>query len=221
MDKYLLPLEEGKFYHIYNQGNNKENIFLTANNYEYFLRKFDLYLSDLVEVYAFCLMPNHFHFLIRVKEFDRMDTMSKHSISSKYGLSFENLFPINGIAYKKLMESENKIEVVVSELFRRLFLSYSKSINKQTGRTGSLFRKNFKRKEITDSKYLQQAVIYIHRNPLHHGFSVDFRDYPWSTYSKIVEDRITKLRKEEVLGWFDNKKNYLAVHQMDITDDIE
>ncbi|GHT10354.1 hypothetical protein FACS189432_06850 [Bacteroidia bacterium] len=73
MDKYIQPLEEGKFYHIYNQGNNHENIFYNDKNYIYFMQKLDRYLSDYLEIYAFCLMPNHFHLLVRIKTIDELD----------------------------------------------------------------------------------------------------------------------------------------------------
>ena len=164
MDKYSMPLEEGKFYHIYNQGNNKENIFYSLENYEYFLYKFDGYLSDLVEVYAYCLMPNHFHFLIRIKELRELESgssISKPAKSSRLGrfeaannkelreISFVNL-PSQLFGIEGLEDATIDIPKIVSNQFRLFFMSYSKSINKQLGRTGSLFRKNFKRKEITD-----------------------------------------------------------------------
>ena len=60
-------MDQGSFYHIYNRGNNKEKIFFEEKNYRHFLKLFDKYLSPYVDVYAYCLMPNHFHFLIRVK----------------------------------------------------------------------------------------------------------------------------------------------------------
>ena len=202
MDKYSLPLTEGGYYHIYNQGNNKEKIFFSSDNYNYFLHKFDAYLSDFVDVYAFCLMPNHFHFLIRIKE---LDVDIRHSISSRYGMSM----------------SIEKTEIIISEMFRRLFLSYSKSINKQLGRTGSLFRKNFKRKEITSLHYLQQAIVYIHRNPLHHDFVDDFHDYPWSSYDRIINKKTSKLKKSEVVELFGDRANYQYVHNFDVEDDLE
>jgi len=59
---------EGNFYHIYNRGNNRENIFFEENNYYYFLEKYDKYLTNYLETFAYCLLPNHFHLLVRVKE---------------------------------------------------------------------------------------------------------------------------------------------------------
>lgn len=59
-------MHTGEIYHIYNRGNNKETIFKEARNYPYFLDQFKKYLLDKVKVHAYCLMPNHFHFLLEI-----------------------------------------------------------------------------------------------------------------------------------------------------------
>ena len=69
-DKYSPPLYDGHFYHIYNRGNNKGNIFFTQENYRYILVKFNKYLTRFLDVYAFCLLRNHFHVLVKIKEED-------------------------------------------------------------------------------------------------------------------------------------------------------
>jgi len=46
----------GQFYHIFNRGNNSGKIFFKEENYKYFLKKFDQYLSAYVFVYAYCLL---------------------------------------------------------------------------------------------------------------------------------------------------------------------
>ena len=61
-------LEPNYFYHIYNRGINGCVIFNDDENRKYFLRKIKEYLIDSVEVYAYCLMPNHFHLVIKIKE---------------------------------------------------------------------------------------------------------------------------------------------------------
>ncbi len=66
--KHHAYFEEGNFYHIYNRANsNKEKLFIQDKNYQYFLSQFDGYLGGYLEVWAYCLIPNHFHFLVRVK----------------------------------------------------------------------------------------------------------------------------------------------------------
>ena len=55
------------FYHVYNRGNNKQSIFFEQENYLYFLQQFRKYVSDSsVKTIAYCLIPNHYHFLLQV-----------------------------------------------------------------------------------------------------------------------------------------------------------
>ena len=62
------PLDFGKSYHIYNKGINGEDIFLHSDHYEKFLRLYEKHIDAIAETFAWCLMKNHFHFLIRIKE---------------------------------------------------------------------------------------------------------------------------------------------------------
>jgi len=61
-------LQPSRFYHIYNHANGSENIFRDAENYRFFLEKYELYISPVAETFAWCLMPNHFHLLIQIRD---------------------------------------------------------------------------------------------------------------------------------------------------------
>jgi len=152
---------------------------------------YDEYLTPYLETYAYCLLPNHFHLLVRVKEAAEIRIPSLQGMVS--------------------VESTN-VGKMVSEQFRRFFISYSQSINKQEARVGSLFQKNFKRKEVKTDSYFTAAVYYIHANPQNHGICADFREYPHSSYQRILLDKPSKLKKSEVLDWFGGSKGYLAFH---------
>ncbi len=62
------PLIAGNYYDIYNRGINSCNLFKETDNYEYFLSLYDKYISPVADTFAWVLIPNHFLFLIRVKE---------------------------------------------------------------------------------------------------------------------------------------------------------
>lgn len=62
------PLEGGNFYHIYNRGNNKQKVFIEEKNYTYFLRLMKKHLLPIAGIYCYCLLPNHFHILLRIKD---------------------------------------------------------------------------------------------------------------------------------------------------------
>lgn len=189
MKKLQIPLEEGKFYHIFNRGNNSDRMFYKPENYRFFLRRLDQYLSVFIEVYAYCLLPNHFHLLVRVKETGNV--------------------PLPG---KALHPEGARLLDPTSAAFHRLFTSYSKAINKQEGRHGSLIENPFKRKEVSTAQYLSNLVFYIHANPQLHGICGDFRQYPWSSYQRILFNTPSKLQKQEVVNWFNDTENYISYH---------
>lgn len=72
----------GHYYHIYNRGNNRQNIFFERNNYLFFLKQFRRYLAEeTVSVLAYCLMPNHYHFLICLRQDNLSEKMALLSLS--------------------------------------------------------------------------------------------------------------------------------------------
>ena len=129
----LLPLDFGEYYHIYNRGNNYESIFIEVKNYNYFLKQFKKHLLPITDLYTYCLIPNHFHLLIRVKTIDEL--MSFHSdIEHLEGISKSHLF--------------------ISRKFSNFFNAYSKAINKAYNRRGSLFQERFGRIKIDKNFFL-------------------------------------------------------------------
>lgn len=91
------PLESGKYYHIYNRGINSDILFKEIINYEYFLHLYNEHIDPIAETYAWCLMKNHFHFLVRIKESDEVKTEKKILPSQ----SFSNLFNAYTKAFNK------------------------------------------------------------------------------------------------------------------------
>lgn len=191
MKPLQIPFEAGKFYHVFNRGNNGDNLFYTKCNYEFFLRRLGSYLSDYIELYAFCLLPNHFHLLIRIKDdLDALHLKDAKRLSNKYD--------------------------PVSLAFLKFFTSYSKAINKQQKRHGSLFENPFKRILVNNTSYLSNLVFYIHANPQIHQICEDFRMYPRSSYERLMKGKPSKLKKDEVVQWFSGKENYVAIHSKDV-----
>lgn len=62
-----MKIEAGNYYHVYNRGNNRGMIFFHERDYAHFLNQFSKYLKSSIEIYAHCLMPNHFHFFVKIK----------------------------------------------------------------------------------------------------------------------------------------------------------
>ncbi|MCK5102207.1 MAG: hypothetical protein KAQ62_26995 [Cyclobacteriaceae bacterium] len=191
------PLEANRFYHIYNRGINSENLFRADRNYTYFLNKYTQYLTPVVDTFAYCLLKNHFHLLIQVKDQSTLNT-------------FYNNISINH--RKKLNEGLHSADFIVSKQFARLFSSYTQAINKANERTGALFETPFKRKEVENNSYLTQMILYIHNNPQKHGFVQDFKDYIHSSYHSHLINKPTKLERQQVILWFGTEKQFIEFH---------
>ena len=189
----LTPIEKGKYYHIYNRGNNSVNLFFENENYSHFLKLYEQYIDPVAETYAWCLMKNHFHLLVYIKEDSEID--------------------ITKLEYSA---TENPKTVSASKQFSNLFNAYTKAINKRYKRTGSLFEKNFKRRIVTSDAYFQKLIYYIHNNPVHHRFTTSIIEYPWSSYGTVVSDKPTKLQRKKVIELFkdvDSFKYYHSINQ--------
>lgn len=106
-----IPLESGCFYHIYNRGNNSEIIFIEDSNYLHFLKLLEKHIVPVADVYAFCLMNNHFHFLIKVKTEEEGE-----KIILKVEKCFSNLFNAYAKAFNKRYHRTGKL---FEERFKR------------------------------------------------------------------------------------------------------
>jgi putative transposase len=63
------PVLPDKYYHVFNKANNGEKIFRDIADYQFFLRKLGELVTPNNDIFAFCLLPNHFHLLIKPKPF--------------------------------------------------------------------------------------------------------------------------------------------------------
>ena len=167
-----------------------KKIFLSEENYKFFLKKFQLYIQPVGEVYCYCLMPNHFHFLIRIKPEREMERFFGVDKCKKYGL-----------------------EKLVSKQLSNLFSCYTQAFNKMYGRMGSLFMKNFKRKRVKDEEYFRNLVYYIHHNPLAAGLSENLEDYEYSSYRSIIAGKTDGALKLEVISNFEDLNNFIYFHK--------
>jgi len=161
-----VKLSPENIYHIYNRGNNKQKIFFSKKNYIFFLQKLRTELKPHSEIICYCLMPNHFHFMV-----------------STYG---------------------NFNAVQFSNGFRTILSSYTKAVNQQENRTGSLFQQNSKAKCLTaipENKQNNYGLVcfnYIHQNPENAGLVRSLEDWEFSSFRDYAGLRNGTLCRKEI-----------------------
>ena len=147
---------EGSVFHIYNRAVANTILYYDADDYLYYLKKFKKNISDSnFEIYAYCLMPNHFHFCIRQNsEYPVWKLFNK--VNTSYSMYYNNKYMRNGklfagkLQHKQLHTDNYLITLcqyihynpqkagIVSELSNWQFSNYLEYIRK---RHGTLFSK--------------------------------------------------------------------------------
>lgn len=186
---------ENHFYHVYNRGVNKGNIFTDESDYTFFLALLKRYLSaeavrdsigrlvpnyaSEVELVAYCLMPNHYHMLIYLNE--------------KPGLE---------------------------HLMRSVMTAYSRYYNRRHGRVGALFQGNYLASMISSDSYLWQVSRYIHLNPL--DIRKKPLDYPYSSIGYYTGARSAAwVHVEHLVDGASDCQNYTEFVNEDVDSHIE
>jgi REP element-mobilizing transposase RayT len=175
MADLTLPIASNSIYHICNRAVGNEALFENEKQYMHFLKCIEKYLLPKVNIWSYCLMPNHFHFLIEIKENITGETISK-----------------------ALSDCCN---------------AYTKWLNILTNRKGNLFMRPFKRNRIKNEAHLAWTIWYIHRNPMHHHYTANFKDWKYSSYKAIISSG-TKVAAKAVLEFFGGLQAYLQFHEM-------
>jgi len=206
MSKPLLRLKPGECYHLYNHANGSDNLFVEERNYGYFLMKASIYLKKSVKVYAYCLMPNHFHLLIRVRDEKEIREHLSHSIVFREMSELEKIY---------------FIEDWISKSLANFFSSYTQSFNKVYGRKGSLFMPNFKRTWVENDRAFANMIRYIHMNPVKHGFVEGVGDWEFTSYKKMFTKGNDWLEREYVLKFFGGVEPYKKFHSSQLLESSE
>lgn len=178
------PLLFDETYHVYNRTVGNERLFMNDKDYFFFLHRVERYLLPVSRIYVYCLLPNHFHFLLKIKNAEEIEALK---LSPK--------------------------ETVVSRAFSNFFISYSKSFNHAHHRMGRLFLQCFKRILVEDDDYFLTLINYIHRNPIHHGLNPNYSNWKYSSYNTYLSDNPTKLAKQEVLSHFSSLDEFVLFHE--------
>lgn len=162
-----MQFESGHLYHIFNQGNNKQPIFLEDKNYIYFINKMRQHLLPHCNILAWCLMPNHFHWMVEV-----INTEVSLSTSNEPYASFNNQHSLREYSYSK-----NETIRTLNQSIGILLRSYTRAFNKMYNRSGSLFREGTKAHCLSRIDILQPPYFFTQSGSVM-NISFPEKEYP-------------------------------------------
>jgi putative transposase len=159
-------------YHIFNRGNQRQQIFFTRENYFFFLQKVLNELRPHCEILAYCLMPNHFHLLVHV-----------HKPADEEETGTDRVPILN-----------RKIGTLQS--------SYTRALQNQELFTGSLFQQKTKAVQIKTDSQLLTCLNYIHQNPMKAKLVEKMEDWEFSSFREYCKLRDQNFCNQSLLHSF-------------------
>ena len=183
-----MNFEKNRIYHVYNQGNNRKKIFLTRSNYQLFHQKMDKFICPYADILAWCLMPNHFHLMILVKDAEIIcgEKSKKRTLNQSIGILLRS--------YTRVINAENEL---TGSLFRKR--SKANVINSFKD-----LQPNFWKSKIAifnmlpENQYPQVCFNYIHNNPVKAGLVEKNTDWEFSSARDYANLRNNGIVKKEL-----------------------
>lgn len=194
--KPAIPFHPKEVYHLIKHANAYDNLYEELEDYDTFLERYVRYMSVVVDTFAYCLMPNHFHFLVQVKSKEELYAVyrKKMKLAGKQVLNYE-----------LIKDDLRFFDKIVKQQYSNFLNSYAKIFNdrqknRKRGkvRQGKLFKLHNQPLRITDREYCKNVVRYIHFNPVHHGFRLKPEDWAYSSYHVFFHDKPTFMDRNKV-----------------------
>jgi REP element-mobilizing transposase RayT len=199
------PFFPDNHYHLVFKSIDGILLFRQSSDYDIFLERFQRFISFAVDTWAYCLLSNHAHFIIKIK-----------SIDAIVNAITEIDFAKQTVSMKKLLVAPNK-EAMVDEMLERQVNSFMVSFANYTKNKyrhhGGLFQKPFKRLEIDTGNWLQTAIIYVHLNSLKHKVFSDYAAYLHGSYFYFLQLCNTYCDTEKVLEFFGGLSEFISLHE--------
>ncbi len=199
------PFHPGSFYHLVFKSIDGLFLFNHDKDYEVYLERFRKFLGDFADVWSFCVLPNHTHFIIKIKTQESINIFLNK-------LSLQDL-TVSMKLFLSEQENESLFNAMIERQVNSFMVSYANYINNRFNRQGGIFQKPFKRIKIEDEGHLQQAIIYTNANAQKHGLVKDFKTYGFSSYPLIVANDQYFVDTKSVIEFFENKEKFIRLHK--------
>jgi putative transposase len=203
MNQYHQPLFPNQTYHLFSRAVGSEKLFLSPDNYLFFLQKLKQHTSSVCKLYCYALLPNHFHLLVKI---DDDETVIKH------------VEEIKKVVYQP---NQHNICDFIMERFSNYLNSYSKAFNIKHQRKGALFMDYLKRSKVNLSTDFTNYVWYIHKNAVHHKIAKAVGEWRYDSYNSLVSNAPNALLRDEVIDWFGDKQSFIEFHHQIIYPKLE
>jgi putative transposase len=196
------------YYHFVCKSIDGILLFPDVADYLVFTDRFKKFTDEFLELWGFCLLPNHTHHIVKIK----LPEIVKASITN---------FPLENrtkamLSFLSDSTNETVFDKMIDRQMNSFLVSYANYYNNKYQRQGGIFQKPFKRIVIDDDAHLQQAIIYTHANAQKHGITGNYKKYPFSSYASIIEANEYYTSSKNVINFFGGIEKFIQIHNSQV-----
>jgi hypothetical protein len=195
----------GAYYHIVCKSIDGLLLFHDNIDYQVFIERFKKFTGDLIDVWSYCLVPNHTHQVVKIKSIETIVQFIAGMVPENTTDAMNAFFAdtANEALFNKMIERQ----------MNSFLASYANFINNKYNRVGGIFQKPFKRIQIEEESHLQRAIIYTNANAQKHNLTDDFKLYPFTSYLQILKNDQYFVDAKSVLTFFNGVEKFKLIHE--------
>ena len=188
MAKRKIPFVTGEFYHIYNRGVDKRNLFVDKYDFERFLQSMSEFnvLEPIGSIYE--------NSRIKSKSLDLSKFQSEHKITKLVNFI---AYCVNPNHYHFLLEQV--VDKGIEKFMQRLGNGYTKYFNNKHERVGSLFQGVFKSININSNEYLLHLSAYVNLNAQVHKFGHEVSKFSKSSFDEYLRKNSENFCNKDII----------------------
>jgi putative transposase len=199
------PFVPNNHYHLVFKSIDGILLFRNKTDYPVFLERFQRFTGFIFDIWAYCQLSNHVHFIGKSKPLEKVTA----------GINELDLDK-QTVAMKKLLATPDKPEAFDEMIERQVnsfMVSFANFTKNKYSHHGGLFQKPFKRIKIETDAHLQQAIIYVHANSVKHKVFDDYTTYPYCSYPAFIKTGSNYCTTEDVLNFFGGLDKFIQLHE--------
>jgi putative transposase len=192
------------YYHFVCKSIDGILLFKSDEDYHIFKERFKKFMTEFLDVWSYCLLPNHTHYIIKVNSSLRIqENLNKFQQENKTTAM---------LSFLDNIDDELAFDKMIHRQMNSFLVSYANYYNNKYNRQGGLFQKPFRRIWIDDEAYLQQAIIYTNANAQKHKLVESYKNFTHSSYKEIINKEGYYINAKEVIDFFGGINKFIDAH---------
>ncbi len=206
--EFKAPFCPEKHYHIVCKSNDGLILFRETVDYMEFIERLRIFTRPFMDMWSYSLLSNHTHHVTKIRSIDSIAGYVDQLPKRDQTMTMK--------AFLKDQVNPALFDAMIERQMNSMLVSFVKYYNNKYQRKGGLFQRPFKRTEIEDDAYLQQAVIYVNANAQKHRLVNNYKTYLYSSYAATLKADNSFVDTKAVIDFFGSLEHFITIHDAQV-----